>query len=511
MTTALSRTARERSAADVGPVRHRSNFASVQQGLGRSLVTVFGVLAILGIGTANPALTFCGCLLPPILFALLWRNGEPPVLLFACAFQWLQAFAPVVSADLEGLTLEELFDGPELTEAAWLSLIGVLVVAIGMHLAIRNFRGYRQEKISGIAHQLSRRKLFRAYLIGQVVAAAIVTVAPHLGGLRQVLLATVNLKWVPLFFLCWTTIQCRKPLGYMAIAVGLEIVIGFSGYFSGFKFVLFLLMIVIPGAASFRRNLPVASLSIVVCLTLGLVMFWQAVKVDYRNYLNNGTGMQSVNMSIAKRLQYLAMAATSIKLDSLHKGLISGVNRLGYIHYFAYSIRNVPSSVPHQNGGLWIGAIQHTLMPRILFPNKPVIDASARTQEYTGLYTPGRDRGTSISIGFIGESYIDFGRFWMFAPLLILGFVFGSVYRYFASMRAAPLLGMAMATTVLMIYALHIELSNIGLVGGLVMAIGVMEILRRNFGRSFMTSISRARTATSAAANRRRQTISKAA
>jgi hypothetical protein len=457
--------------------------------LGRILIIVFGAFALIGTTTTNPYLTVCGCLIPPILFALLWRKMAPPVLLFASAFQWLQAFATVLSANLEQRTLNQIYGGSELAEAAWLSLFSVLVVATGMHLAIRNLRNHRPQDIEYVARRLSRRKLFHAYLIGQIVATAAITLGFHAGGLRQILVAIALIKWVPLFLLCWSTIQCQKPVGYMVTAIAIEIVMGFSGYFSQFKTVLFLVLIIAPGAGSFRKNLPIPLLATTLSLTLGLVLGWQAIKVDYRTYLNQGTGMQTVSVPLPQRLQYLWKATASVTLEEMHEGLISGINRVGYITYFANSIRNVPASVPHQDGDLWIGAIQHMLMPRLLFPEKPAIDASSRTAIFTGTFVPGKDRGTSISIGYVGESYIDFGIVWMFAPLFLLGLTFGIIYRSFISRVSNPLLGMALATIVIMNYALQIEMSNISMVGGLTMSILVLSTMQSCFGTPWMMSL----------------------
>ena len=40
----------------------------------------------------------------------------------------------------------------------------------------------------------------------------------------------------------------------------------------------------------------------------------------------------------------------------------------------------------------------------------------------------GKDRGTSISIGYVGESYIDFGYVGMFLRILGLGYAFGTYF-----------------------------------------------------------------------------------
>src|SRR5690349_21226530 len=99
--------------------------------LGRTVTLLSALSALFGLTTANPLVTAFGLLLPGILWHLLWRTGHPAVLMFAAMFQWAQAFMSVLSANMEGKTLHEHFHGPELEQAAWLSLISVLALAVG--------------------------------------------------------------------------------------------------------------------------------------------------------------------------------------------------------------------------------------------------------------------------------------------------------------------------------------------------------------------------------------------
>ncbi len=79
-------------------------------------------------------------------------------------------------------------------------------------------------------------------------------------------------------------------------------------------------------------------------------------------------------------------------------------------------------------------------MPRFLFPDKPVLDDSERTRTYTGMNVAGMEQGTSIGIGYIGESYVDFGPVKMFAPIFLLGLLYGLIYRFFVTKTRYTLL-----------------------------------------------------------------------
>jgi hypothetical protein len=444
----------------------------------------FGVLAIIGLVTPNPWMTACAMLIPPIIFWLLWRPGEPPVLAFAAAFQWLQATCPVLAADIEWRALTDQPFGAYMQRAAWLSLISVTVLAIGMSTPLRRMPTINRDAVRSFSRELSSERLFVAYLVSLLMSTAFIWISMRAGGLRQPILALSSIKWVPLFLLCWSTLQCRKPRRWMTVAIGIELVIGFSGFFSSFKSVLFLLLIVTGGTASDRQRLPKAELGVVCVITLLLVAYWQAVKVDYRNYLNQGTGQQVVLVSFEQRMKYLAKSFTKVTPTKMAHGMIDGVKRLGYITYCAHALRTVPKSIPHQNGGLWLGAVKHVFMPRILFPDKPTLNDSERTTYFTGLRVAGARQGTSISIGYIGESYIDFGKRLMLIPIFMLGWLYGWIYRLFVCRDPGHLIGFAVATSILLFSAVMLETSNIKIVGGLataVIAFGLLLVVAREW------------------------------
>src|SRR6266480_3321477 len=91
-------------------------------------------LAVFELFTANGSVTSVAFLALPILGSLLWREGEPPVLLFGCAFQWLQATAAIFYCNHFGLTLDAAFGSNVLDAATWLSIVAVLVLALGIRL-----------------------------------------------------------------------------------------------------------------------------------------------------------------------------------------------------------------------------------------------------------------------------------------------------------------------------------------------------------------------------------------
>jgi hypothetical protein len=145
--------------------------------------------------------------------------------------------------------------------------------------------------------------------------------------------------------------------------------------------------------------------------------------------------------------------------------------RLGYVNFFAAVLKRVPRVLPHEEGGLWWDAVIRPFMPRMFFPEKTNIEDSQRTQYYTGLKVAGKERGTSISIGYMGESYIDFGKVGMMLPVFTLGLLLGGVYRWMLTQNySSKALGMGMATATLYCAA-PMETSITKLMGGLAVVI----------------------------------------
>ena len=404
--------------------------------------------------------------MPPLFWWLLFRPGHPAVLFFGVIFQWTQCYMPVVSANNDGVAINEKYDGAPADIAVWFCYASLIVLSLGIHFYTKiGSKNKRAPTLSDQATQLSLKRLFYFYFIGLVLSVLIVAVSARAGALRQPILAFATIKSLPVFLILWTTLQRRKDLSYMLIVLGIEILIGFTGYFSAFKSTLFLAIIVGLGCY-IDKKVSAVPIAIAFFLCLLLSSFWQTIKTDYRVFLNKGSNQQVIDVSISERLQFLAERALSVSTGDLMLGGESGMLRLGYIDYFAHALSNVQRNVPYQNGELWRGALEHTFMPRFFFPDKPIINESARTMQFTGITVAGMDEGTSISIGYPGESYIDFGIPVMFLPIFLLGIFYSFVYETLSHGRFS-LAGAGMATAVLLEFVTNLGSSNIGIVGGL--------------------------------------------
>jgi hypothetical protein len=117
------------------------------------------------------------------------------------------------------------------------------------------------------------------------------------------------------------------------------------------------------------------------------------------------------------------------------------------------------------------------LTPRILFPDKPpLVDDTVMTRKYTGLNLYAA-QDTSISIGYFGDAYIDFGWPGMYVVLLVVGLMLGAVYRIVLQLRNVnPVLAFGAASSIFLNTALF-EVTLIKLIGGVLTNLIVVYVI----------------------------------
>src|SRR5690348_14103504 len=101
-------------------------------------VYVWAIVVVVGaLATTNPVTTAASIVVLVLLAKLLWRPGEPPILLFAASYQWIQVSTLVFLADFQSKPLAEMSFSPSVERAIWLGLAGLVLLALGMHIGAR--------------------------------------------------------------------------------------------------------------------------------------------------------------------------------------------------------------------------------------------------------------------------------------------------------------------------------------------------------------------------------------
>jgi hypothetical protein len=447
-------------------------------GVPNSVLLLFAVASIVALWTPNPLLTAASVLVWPLFILLLWRRSEPPVLLYAISFQWVQVTATVFHADALGMTLREFSPFPFIREAIGLSLVALVVLAVGMRIGLSALSRTSSRTIRDEVEALSIHRVAVAYVCAVVFSSSISYVAWIVPQLTQILLSLSLLKWAFFFLFGYLVMIRGERYGLFSLAVLYEFLAGI-GFFAGFKTVLFVAVLCFLGA-SFRLDVrTLLKVSVVAVLIAVLGALWYSIRPEFRPYLRQGATGQVVRVSWTEQISKFGQLASEVDGEDLIEAAAPAAERMAYVKFFAATMERVPRQLPHEDGALWGQSITHILKPRIFFPNKPPLPSeSARTIKYTGLSMAGREQGTSISLGYVPESYVDFGPYWMFLPILLLGVGWGGLYSVLVSSGPLRVIGFAFAVAVL-IHANKFEISTIKLLGSVVMKFIVLALFLR--------------------------------
>lgn len=441
-------------------------------------------VALLAMASANPLLSIGSLLLLFLLVAMLWRPGEPPALLYAMAYHWMQASILVIYANVEGTRLDTLGYGVEVESATWLTLVSIFVVALGMRAgAGRNYGGVAQASVSAIAKLLSVWRLFVASLVAIALATVVSRLAYVVPGLVQPLLAVTLLRWVVVYLFTYTVLTQHRGYRYLAVVFAVEILIGFLGFFSDFKTVLIVMLLAALTSPTALRGVRFRTAGLLTVLILGLGIVWTGVKSEYRDFLNQGTGQQVVLVPVAERIGKLAQLVGDMGPSRFGDSMVTLVERVTYVYYFGQAMETVPRYIAHEDGLLWRQAVAGALVPRLLNPAKRVIDDSERTSYYTGNRVAGAEEGASISLGYVAESYIDFGPVGMMAPLFLWGLFVGWLYRLLIRSTRFPLFGYGCATVLVALDVSALEQSNLKMVSAFLLGFLVLYLSQKFLAR----------------------------
>jgi hypothetical protein len=412
-----------------------------------TLPVAAALLVVGGIGP-HPVLALMAIVVLVAGCTLLWRPGESPILLFTFAYPWLQASAAIFHANWLGVDIGAYSTVPgDMQNASILSLLGTLTLAVGMRLGA----GPRQHMQNLAAHDTAAsqpmKRWGQLYAVAWVVSLIAMSSAWVAPGLSQPMLALATLRWAFFFMLAFAHFVRDRGLLFPFVFL-LELATSIGGYFSDFKTVFFVTLFAMLARSriSLRAQLSAGVLAV---LTGTFGVLWTAVKTEYRVFASGGHAEQVVTVDYAARLGKLYELIAKLDFQALPEAADQLLRRVAYVEFFGAVLVYVPANLPHTAGAIFWDAIVRPFMPRILFPDKDVIDDTARTNFYTGGLA-GTSEGTSISLGYVAEAYIDFGMLGMFGALLVVGVFFGVIYRILTRWRRSRgLLGMAMATAVL--------------------------------------------------------------
>lgn len=298
---------------------------------------------------------------------------------------------------------------------------------------------YQQDKIKRLsladfkiqAYKLSTEKTMYCYLIALVTITTLAGIAFVFSGLTQIIISILKIKWFFFLLFGYQAIVKKEKLIIFYILVGFEFLSGFYSFFSDFKTVIYymaVLLLSLVVSINFKQ-LILASIIGSIMVFMGLT--WTSVKTEYRSFLNKGEQSQTVQVSQDEAIDKLISLSNNISENRSNSAAVDLLDRLQYTYHFAKALERVPEIIPFQNGANWLENIEYATTPRFLNPNKPTIDNSVKATKYTGIRYATAKQGASFSLGYFAEFYIDFGSYLMMPMLLLLGYFYSRIYKYF--------------------------------------------------------------------------------
>lgn len=413
---------------------------------------------------------------------LLLIPGLPPVLAFALGYQWAQVSTAALYASWLGIDLGFIYPVGDADTATLYGLLALNAAAIGAAALLRHFRLDEAALVADM-NALSVSWVARAYGILLLVTLPLSSWAGVGGQFSQVVDGIAGLRWAAFFLLICCALVQRRGTWMAAAAVLFEVALGTSGFFAGFSIPLFFALMAF--AATFgalaRHQKVLAILVALVMLAGGMI--WNTVKTEYRREISGFTGQQVIVVGVGEQYATLSKMTQESLSGDFDDAVEKFALRLAYVEYFGYVLDRVPAELPYRGGEQLLAAIEHVTVPRILYPDKAPLPSDS---ELTAFYTANpfllMRTGTSISLGYVTELYIDFGVFGLPVAGLLIALLIGGVSLAFRRYVASPAIGVALTCAVLLNARLF-ETSLPKLLGGIlasfIVAIGTYLLVQR--------------------------------
>ena len=365
-----------------------------------------------------------------IVIKLTWTDDGLFVLPIALAFQWMQGSLGVMYFGFTGRSLPAI-ESSDYRPMVLISLGCVLALAAGIRLGLMLRKAPDpNEPRPGFAFSVGL--LWIVYGITVVAEGALSTMAPDYPSLRQILVTFESARLGVLFLILRRLCSAPPQFGLLAAVVALEIVLGITGFFAGFREPIVLAVLAVLEIFDRRKTMHWVALMTASVAIMALGVLWMGIRGEYRrDYVAIDTYSVSRSTRV-NRVEDLTTDFLKGNASDILKTTDTLVDRMWTIYYPALAMKRVPSVLPHTDGAILGAALTHIVTPRIFFPNKGELPSdSDEVRKYAGVQVAGREVNTSIAFGYAAEAYIDFGLPLMFAPMFAFGIFAGFCYAVF--------------------------------------------------------------------------------
>lgn len=396
--------------------------------VGLAMAMLFGVLVF------KNGVYLSACILAAFLMMVfLFRMNRPGMIVLSFLLQWTQVVAFVIWMNSYDWDINYLSRHGDI--AVLSSCLGLVVIAAAFSLGINTIPIAQPAELARRAREFDGKKVLILYIVSTLFLGGLQYALGSNSGFVQILATLASIKWVFFLvygFICWST---KKNWLIFIIIVAFEFTTALYSFFSSFKEVI--LMTIALGITLVRQVSFKQVLGGLLAGTLLAFVFiaWTAIKSDYRNFVNQGSGQQVVTVSRTEAFGKISEKIGSLKWEDFQLASYLLMYRLQYILHLTKTMDRVPDVLPHEDGHLWWENITFVLEPRLFFPDKPIYEATVKTNKYTGIRYTGRTKGASFSLGYFADSYVDFGFVGMYLPLAVIGLVLAGIYRLFIGLK----------------------------------------------------------------------------
>ena len=389
-----------------------------------------------------------------LIWALLSTAEGPPVLALALTYQWMQVSIGVFYSVLTGEELEAMYQ----TDWQRMMLIGlgwITCVAVAMFYAIVLTRRRIMPPADAPVRAVSAKVLYIAYVASLLLTGVIQELAWKYPMFTQAILAITFTHLGLLFVLTRRFTRPRFQWEKLAALMAIEVAVGFTGYFAGFREPIVMGAIAVLEVFD-RRDVRHWAFAVVLAAVLATSsLIWMSVRGQLRQEIDQEL-ISNSRLERFDRARTLSSGLLTQAASDYSDAATRLIDRLWAIKYPGMALDRVPSSTPHTNGDLMWDAVTHLVTPRFLYPDKPeLISDSELVRKYAGANVAGSESNTSIAFGYAAESYVDYGLPWMFVPAIVWGLLLGAAFQMWLSAIRHRELAIAV-TTVMFWLALYL-------------------------------------------------------
>ena len=404
-------------------------------GLKRAFFYIAVALMFFAPFSQDPLAVAVGAAVPWLILQIIARPGMPVSVAYLFIWQWLQIFTRLLQSMVDNESMASGLYGPNVARAYWYMLAGLVVMALALRMVLGNLKPPTVQDRR--AHfEWRPLDLFALYVGMLFLAVACRYAAAFVPALDQPLDAVSRLKVVLLFMLFVTVMTTGRNANLLWGAVALETVLGFTGLLSDFRGVfIYLAMAALASRVPLKGTTVAAGLACAGFLIF-LALFWTSVKSEYREFATASSDSQNVKVALDARFGYLGNRLLSPDAIDWNLASYALLARLAYTDIFG-SVIGVQETAPEPVFvRQWQDAVEHVPKPRFLFPGKAALsDTEVYVRLARGDSSEQMRLGTSISVGYMAENFVDFGFPGMLGGLFVIGLMYGLVIRYFMTLK----------------------------------------------------------------------------